>query len=131
MLNELTLSYNYAILKRVGYVYFYNGQGIGSPKSFTLEQKSKIIKEYVGFLYFDYNFCENYECKNAIIKKLREYNESDTRLQLKNFRDNFEMLNIFLSVLIKDPDITVENRDYCQKLLYESKIREKDLKKTK
>ena len=131
--NEIVnkVSYNYAIFKRIGYVYLFNGQGIGSPKSLTLEQKSKIIQEYIGFLIFDYNFCENYECKLSIIKKLREYNETDTRLQLKNFRENFEILNNFLSLLIKDPDISVKNREYCQKLLNESKIREKELKGTK
>ena len=51
-------------------------------------------KEFVGFLYFDYNFCENDKNKSKIIEILRMYNEIEHSRQLKNFRTHFEVLNI-------------------------------------
>ena len=124
-------SYSYAIFDRIGYVYLQDGTGLGSPNSITIEEKNYLAREYVAFLYYDYNFCEDKECKhNNIIKKLREYNERDYRIQLKNFRTHFEVLNNFLNVLIKDPDITEDNKKYCEKLLKESLIREKELNRT-
>ena len=126
--NELVhmASYSYAIFERLGYVYLQDGNGEGSPKSFTEEQKSKIVKEYVGFLYFDYNFSKNNKTKLVdVIQKLREYNETHKRLQLKNFRGHFEVLNNLLEALIKDPLTSIKDRNYCKKLLNESKIREK------
>ena len=126
-LNELInkVSYSYAIIKRVGYVYYYDKKGEGTPQYVTANQKSKMIREYIAFLYYDYNFCVDRSCKNKIIDKLRYYNEIDTKNQLKNFIDHFEILNNLLEALIKDSDISKEDRLYCKKLLYESIIREK------
>ena len=125
--NEIVnkVSYSYAIIERVGYVYYVDGQGVGTPKFKTKEQKSNIVKEYVAFLYFDYNFCDDKVCKQSIINKLRNYNEIDSIIQLKNFRSHFEVLNNLLNALIKDRDIKDEDRKYCKNLLFESKIREK------
>ena len=124
-------SYSFAIFERIGYVYLQDGRGEGSPMSITQDQKSKIVKEYVGFLYYDYNFYKNKESKIAIVEKLREYNEIHTRLQLKNFREHFEVLNDLLEALIKDPILPSENKTYCEKLLEESKNREKEINKNK
>ena len=125
------VSYSYAIIERIGYVYCQDGTGAGSPKAITLEQKSSIIKEYVAFLYFDYNFCENKECKKNIIKKLKDYNERDYKRQLKNFRSHFEVLNKLLEALIKDQDINEDDKKYCEKLLDESKKREREINESK
>ena len=122
-------SYSYAIIERIGYVYCQDGTGAGSPKAITIEQKSSIIKEYVAFLYFDYNFCEDKESKKNIITKLRDYNGNNTKLQLKNFRSHFDVLNNLLKALIKDPDIKKGDRKYCKKILNESLTRERDNKK--
>ena len=122
------VSYSYAIFERVGYVYCKDEQGEGTPKYDTIEQRSNMIKEYVGFLYFDYYFSENIKTKAEVIEKLRNYNEKDNQIQLKNFRSHFEILNNLLVALIKDPDVNEEDKRYCEKLLEESKIREKNLK---
>ena len=79
---------------------------------------------------YDYNFCENKECKKNIIKKLKDYNERDYKRQLKNFRSHFEVLNKLLEALIKDQDINEDDKKYCEKLLDESKKREKEIKKS-
>ena len=119
-------SFSYAIIERIGYVYLQDGKGEGSPGSITLEQKSKKVKEWVGFLYYDYNFLERNNSKDYIIKKLKQYNETDPILQLKNFRAHFEVLNNLLNVLIQDPELSKRKRNYCKQLLHESIIREKN-----
>ena len=122
-------SFSYAIIERTGYVYLQDGRGEGSPNSITLEQKSHKVKEWVGFLYYDYNFLERYNAKRYIINKLRKYNDTDPVLQLKNFRAHFEVLNNLLEALIKDPELTKSHREYCRQLLIESKLREKKFAK--
>ena len=81
-------------MERFGYVYFINGFGEGTPKFKIIAQRSNMSKEFVGFLYFDYNFCENDKNKSKIIEILRMYNEIEHSRQLKNFRTHFEVLNI-------------------------------------
>ena len=122
-------SYSYAIFERVGYVYLQNGQGEGSPRADSKKQKSNIAKEYVGFLYYNYNFYKNKESKVDIINKLRKYDKTHKRIKLKNFRAHFEVLNNLLEALIKDPEVTSEDKKYCEQLLKESKIREKNIRK--
>ena len=124
-------SFSYVIFERIGYVYYQDGKGEGSPQSNTKEEKNKIIKEYVGYLYYDYNFCEKNSSKSYIIDKLRDYNEINPKFRLNNFESHFEVLNDLLKALINDPWVNTENRTYCQKLLNESIEREKNLTKNK
>ena len=124
-------SFSYAIIERTGYVYLQDGKGAGSPNSITLEQKSHKVKEWVGFLYYDYNFLDRYNAKEYIINKLRNYNDTHRVLKLKNFRAHFEVLNNLLEALIKDPELNKTNREYCKQLLIESKQREKKFAKNK
>ena len=126
------VSYSYAIFERVGYVYLQNGYGEGSPNYIDAEHKSKSIKEYVGFLCFQHCFSGNNKAAKAlIIDKLKKYNETHKNLRLQNFRSHFEVLNNLLEALIKDPDISEQNKTFCKKLLDESKIREKRINKQK
>ena len=112
-------------------MYYQDGKGEGSPQSNTKEEKNKIIKEYVGYLYYDYNFCEKNSSKSYIIDKLRDYNEINPKFRLNNFESHFEVLNDLLKALINDPWVNTENRTYCQKLLNESIEREKNLTRNK
>ena len=125
-------SYSYAIFERVGYVYLQDGNGAGSPKARTIKQKSNVAKEYVGFLYFHYNFYgKNQTVKSYIIKKLKDYNETHPDIRLQNFRTHFEVLNNLLEALIKDPDLIEDDRIFCRKLLNESINREIEVNKSK
>ena len=121
-------SYSFAAYERIGYVYLQDGLGEGSPQARTDEEKSKIVKEYVGFLYYDYNFHNKNESIPLIYNKLKEYNESDYKLRLSNFRAHFEVLNDLLETLLNDKDISKENKAFFAQLLQESKNREKNLK---
>ena len=62
---------------------------------------------------------------------MKEYNETHHDLRLQNFKAHFEVLNELLETLIKDNDFNEETRNYCEKLLNESKIREKEVNKNK
>ena len=68
------VSYSFLVIERVGYIYLQDGTGYGSPQSKSKSQKDKLIKEYLGFLYFDYNMLPKKDNKKMIINKLKEYN---------------------------------------------------------
>ena len=46
-------------------------------------------------LYYEYNFNKTKEMKEFIVEKLKEYNETNPVLKLKNFSELFEVLNVF------------------------------------
>jgi glycosyltransferase involved in cell wall biosynthesis len=117
-------SYSYALYERIGYVYLQDGRGEGSPQSRSEIEKSKIVKEYIGFLYYDYTFEPKNESIPTIMQKLKEYNETHKTLRLQNFRAHFEVLNNLLESLIKDDDVNAENKTFIEGLLKESKQRE-------
>ena len=119
-------SYSYAIFERVGYIYLQDGKGEGSPQSISEEQKNKMMKEYVGFLYYDFNFADN---KTYIVEKLRKYDKGYKNIKLKDIKNDFNILNDLLQVLIKDPSLSIEDSQYCKKLLNESTTRQKELNK--
>ena len=81
----------------------------------------------MAFLYFDYNFCVNNECKAKIIRKLKYYNGKSRKKRLKNLISHFGILNNLLEALIKDPKVNDNDKEYCKKLLSEYKIREKQI----
>ena len=101
-----------------------DGSGEGSPQSNTDEQKSKMVKEHIAFLYYDYNFADN---KTYIIQKLREYEKGSHKVKLSNFKSDFKILNEFLEQLIKDNSFSQDDRNYCEKLLNDSIFREKEI----
>ena len=124
-----SVSFSFAIIERIGYIYYYDREGEGTPKFKTIEQKSRLIREYISFLYFDYNFCKDSPCRSSIINNLRSWNTSNQIIQINNFRSHFEVLNNLLEALIKDHDLRENEREYCKILLNESKIREKEVNK--
>ena len=117
------VSYSYAVYDRVGYLYLQDYQGEGSPNNRTEEERSKIVKEFVAFLYYDYNFLNKNKSIPLIIKRLKQYNETDPRLKLSNFRSHFEVLNNLLETIINDKDVSAENKTFFKQLLKESKNR--------
>ena len=140
MLNELILNvyknmwddgwYNRAIDSvsfSFAYIYYYDREGEGTPKFKTIEQKSRLIREYISFLYFDYNFCKDSSYKSSIINNLRSWNKFNQKIQINNFRSHFEVLNNLLETLINDHDLRENEREYCKMLLKESKMRENEV----
>ena len=70
------------IVERIAYVYLNNGEGEGTFLTKTEFQKDRLIKEYLGFLYFDYNMLPKTDKKKKIIKTIKEYNKSSSKIQL-------------------------------------------------
>ena len=119
-------SYSFLVFERVGYIYLQNGQGEGSPQFKTDSKKDKGMKEWLGFLYFDYNFLPKNDSKSEIIKQLEKYNNPNNTLQLSFIRSEFHILNNLLNLLIEDPYVKKEDKNFLKKLLNESKMREKN-----
>ena len=123
------VSYSFLIIERVGYIYIQDGNGEGSPKSETETQKDKIIKEYLGFLYFDYNMLPINDNKKKIIDKLKEYNNSKSSLQLGFIKTKIYVLNDLINILIKDPYVSSNDKIDLKEILNNSKMREQILEK--
>ena len=120
-------SYSMGVIERVGYVYCQT-MGEGTPKYKTEEQRSKTTKEFLGFLYFEYNFCKNNQSKAEVVNKLRGFEGNGGNKSLNNLRSHFEILFDLLETLIKDEDIGEGDKRYCEKLLNEYKNKEKEIK---
>ena len=82
MMLGLIVSFNFTVIDRIGYVYLQDGNGEGSPKTNTDEEKSKFTNENIGFLYYDYNFISKNESKRPIIDKLKSYEKGNKRFKL-------------------------------------------------
>lgn len=117
-------SFNFVVYERVGYVYLQDGNGEGSNLERNDAEKSKKVKEYLGFLYYDYNFSPKDDNKKGIIKVLKDYNETNKKIKLKNLQSNFEILNNLLEALLGEPAVTADDKKYLEQLLKESKEKE-------
>ena len=89
------------------------------------------MNEFVGFLYYNYNFAPKTSNKSNIVNSLRKFNIRYKRLSLKNIIGKFEILDDFLEALIKDPGITYNDKKFLKQLLTESKERQQNLKNRK
>ena len=84
-----------------------------------------MIKEFLEFLYFDYNMLPKNNNKSGIIKKLEQYNNGTYGMYLKFLKSKFYILNDLLNILIYDPYVSMENKIFLKKILKESKERER------
>ena len=119
------VSKTFYIYDRIGYIYLQDGSGVGSPKSGTEKEKDSKMREYLGFLYFYYNFEPERGNKASIVEKIRYYNKTDNNdIQLYFVKTRRETLNDLLNLLINDPYVNENDKDFLKKLLEESKQRE-------
>ena len=118
------VSYNFTIIERVGYVYYWDGKGIGTPKTKTESQRNTYIQEYLGLLYFDYHFLPKNNNKKKIIKKLREYNSPFSEYRLSFLKNNFHILNDLIRILISDFYVSGKDKIFLRKILKTFEIKE-------
>ena len=118
------VSYSFLIVERIAYVYLNNGEGEGTFLTKTEFQKDRLIKEYLGFLYFDYNMLPKTDKKKKIIKTIKEYNKSSSKIQLSFIKSKFFILNELLNILLGDPYVSKKDKIFLNNLLIESKKRE-------
>ena len=115
------VSYNFLIIKRYGYLYMKDGTGEGSIKMKNVLEKDKKIKEFLHFLYFNYELWPKRDNKKILINRLKRHNETD----LSDLKTKFYILNNLLKILIKDRFISLKDKVFLYKLLKESLKREK------
>jgi hypothetical protein len=117
------VSDNFLIIKRYGYLYFKDGAGEGSIKIKNEMEKDKKIKEFMHFLYFNYQLWPKRDNKKILINRLKLHNETD----LYDFKTKFYILNNLLKILIKDRFISIKDKLFLKALLIESIKREKNI----
>jgi glycosyltransferase involved in cell wall biosynthesis len=118
-------SKNFLIIKRFGYLYYQAKDGLRIVKMGTDEEKNKMIQEFVTSLYFDYDFLPKNDNKKSIIKKLKRYDKYNIRIKLSKFKTNFYILNNLLKMLLNDPYVTKDDKEYVNQLLIDSYKRQK------
>ena len=123
------MSDNLLIIRRYGYLYYYNGKGEGSMKIKFIKEKDKIIKEFLYFLYFDYDVLPKIDKKTSIIKTLFNYDKINKKIKLNYLRTDFYILNDLLKKLINDPYVDNKDKIYLNQLLNDSLKRQNKIKK--
>ena len=88
-----------------------------------------MIHELLYFLYFDYEFLPKTNNKQSIIKRLYKLNDTKTRLNFNCYKSKFYILDDLLNLLIKDPYVRSEDKIFANKLLFDSKKRQKKINK--
>ena len=128
--NKITniVSNNFLIVDRVGYVYYYDGQGNGTPKTETEEQRNTSIQQLISVLNFEYFFSNEYDNKERIVSKLKEYDNEYSKFQLKFFRSKFELLYGLITKLLEDPSVSNDNKTYLNQLLARAREQENKYK---
>ena len=121
--NELInqVSYSFVAVNRIGYLYYRDGKGYGNVRLKSKRDKDKTIQEFINFLIFDYFYSPN---KTEIISKLKEYNNPKSIIKLSYFKSNFYILNDLLTLLINNPNVSLNHKIFLNRLLKDSKIRE-------
>ena len=119
-------SFSFAVFERIGYLYFMDGSGVGSKKE---ENKDTFMQEYLGFLYFDYFMLPKTDNKGKIVKTLKEYDNNNGRFRLNYLKTKFYILNNLLKILIEDPYVSENDKNYLKDLLRKSQEKEKSLVK--
>ena len=120
------VSNNLLIINRVGYLYYKDNKGEGNIKTKTLNQKNKIIQEFIYFLYFNYILYPDKDNINKIINKLYYYSsKKNNSININYLSSNFKILKRLLFLLIKNPLVKTLNKKYLKKLLINIKKKEK------
>jgi glycosyltransferase involved in cell wall biosynthesis len=121
-------SKNFLIIKRFGYLYYQAKDGLRIVKMGTDEEKNKMIQEFVTSLYFDYDFLPKNDNKKSIVKKLERFDKYNIRIKLSKFKTNFYILDNLLKMLLNDPYVTKDDKEYVHQLLIDSYKRQKKKK---
>ena len=121
-------SYSFLVFERVGYIYLDDGNGEGRPKTDTDAGKDKSIQEHLGFLYFDYNMLPKNDSKVSIMNKLRLYDDEHSEHQLRFLKSKFYLLYNLINILIEDPYVSSNNKNFLNEILKKAKESEKNIK---
>jgi hypothetical protein len=121
-------SFSFLVVKRVGCVYYYDGNSEGTPKFYNEKIRNKQIQQSISKLYFEYDLLPKKDSKVKIIEQLREYNTETSKIRLNFFRSKFYLLNDLIKTLINDPYVTNNDKIFLNQILNESHISENKIK---
>ena len=115
------VSYSNLIVNRLGYLYLYTHQGAGEPKIRDSIQRDSTIREFIYFWFFDYQLLPKNDNKKVIIDKLRNYNKKDNKfcqlpMRLDFLAGKFHIYELLLTLLINDPYVLNEDKDFILEL---------------
>ena len=125
------VSNSFAIIKRIGYIYFIDGNGEGTLRTKTEEQRDRLIREFLEFLYFDYNLSPKTDNKTDIVNKIKIYYEENDKIKLSYLKTKFFMFYDLIDMLIIDPYVNENDKNYLNKIVKIVKERENIINKGK
>ena len=122
------VSFSFLIVERVGYVYYLDGKGEGTPKFYNKKVRNIEIQQSISKLYFEYDLLPKNDSKIEIIKKLSEFRSEKSQIKLSFLRSKFYILNDLINILINDPYVSNNDKIFLNQLLNESHIQENKIK---
>ena len=81
----------------------------------------ELYKEQLGFLYFNYNMLPKNHNKKSIIYALKKYNNKTNKINFSFLKSNFYMLENLINILIGDPYVSNDDKDFLIQLLNNQK----------
>jgi len=125
--NELIsrVSYSFLVVERIGYLYCRNHKGYGRIRLGNDIERNNMVQEWINFLYFDYFLMPN--SISGIISRLKKYNNPSSRIKLNYFKSKFYILDDLLTILINDTKVSLKDKIILNKLLQDSKMRQKNI----
>lgn len=125
--NELIsrVSYSFLVVERIGYLYCRNHKGYGRIRLGNDIERNNMVQEWINFLYFDYFLMPN--SISGIISRLKKYNSPNSRIKLNYFKSKFYILDDLLNILINDTKVSLKDKIILNKLLQDSKMRQKNI----
>ena len=125
------VSNSIGIIERSIYIYFVDGNGYGTIKLNTTKEKDNAIREFLEFLYFDYNMASETDNKHDIVEKIIDFKETNPIIKLEFLRTKFHILYNLIDLLMKDHYVSKMDKAKLKKILKETRKKEKILKKEK
>ena len=123
------VSYSFLVVNRFQYLYYKGDKkGEGNIKIDSEIQRDNMIHEFIYFLYFDLNLFAKNDSKKTIINSLHRYNNLNSKINLSHFKTKFYILDNLLKNLIKDPFVSMKDKNFLHKLLIDS-IKRQNMKK--
>ena len=116
------MCFSYLLINRAGYLYLPNNKGERFMKLQDDKTKDNTIREFIYFWLFDLEMMPKDYNKSSIIQTLKNFNLKNNTymgafVNLSYLNRKFEIYEHLLNLLIKDPFVVMEDKNYINKLL--------------
>ena len=122
------MSFNYLMINRPGYLYFFKSNGEGKLKFGDSNKKFKIICEFINFWIFDLKMLPVEDNKKSVINNLRQFNSTNNRyfgvpVNLNYLNKKYIPYENLLNSLINDTFLLNEDKIFVNNLYNEYKMK--------